>query len=178
MKAGIYARVSTKEQNIETQLLPIRDYCQRNGFEILKEYVDEGESGAKSSRPELDSLLTDVRERRFDTVICYKLDRLGRSLSNLLQLLQEFKNRGIRLISVVDGLDTANDNPMSRAFWQLLGVFAELEREMIVARVNDGLDRAKKNGKRLGRPSGSKDRKRRRLSGYHVRWAKEKGERK
>jgi DNA invertase Pin-like site-specific DNA recombinase len=178
MKVGIYARVSTKDQNTETQLMPIRDYCQRNEFEVLREYVDEGESGSKSSRPELNNLLNDMRERKFDTVVCYKLDRLGRSLSNLLHLLQEFKNRGIRLISVVDGLDTANDNPMSRAFWQLLGVFAELEREMIVARVNDGLDRAKKNGKSLGRPAGAKDKKRRRLSGYHVRWAKEKGEKK
>jgi DNA invertase Pin-like site-specific DNA recombinase len=138
--------------------------------------VDEGESGSKSSRPELNNLLNDMRERKFDTVVCYKLDRLGRSLSNLLNLLQEFKNRGIRLISVVDGLDTNNDNPMSRAFWQLLGVFAELERGITVSRVNDGLYRAKMNGKKLGRPTGAKDKKRRRLSGYHVRWAKEKGD--
>ena len=79
---------------------------------------------------------------------------------------------------MVDGLDTANDNPMSRAFWQLLGVFSELEREMIVARVNDGLERARKNGARLGRPAGSKDKKRRRLSGYNLRWSKERGEKK
>ena len=170
MKVGVYARVSTKDQNIETQLLPIKEYCQRNGFGVFKEYTDVGESGAKCSRPQLDALLSGMRAREFDTIICYKLDRLGRSLSNLLQLLQEFKNRSIRLISVVDGLDTANDNPMSRAFWQLLGVFAELEREMIVARVNDGLRRARSNGKTLGRPAGSKDKKRRRRSGYQLRW--------
>jgi DNA invertase Pin-like site-specific DNA recombinase len=117
-------------------------------------------------------MLSDIRLGKFDTIICYKLDRLGRSLSNLIQLLQEFKNRGIRLISVQDGIDTKNDNPMSKAFWQLLGVFAELEREMIVSRVNDGLARARKNGKQLGRPFGSKDKKVRRKSGYHLRWTK------
>ena len=172
---GLYARVSTREQSIETQLMAIKDYCERNSLEIYKEYSDEGISGTKRSRPQLDALLSDMRDRRFEVVVCYKLDRLGRSLSNLLQLLQEFKNRGIRLISVTDGLDTANDNPMSRAFWQLLGVFAELEREMIVGRVKDGLDRARKNGKSLGRPQGSTDKKARRKSGYHLRWAKKKG---
>ncbi len=167
---GVYARVSTKEQSVETQLMAIKDYCERNSLEVYKEYSDEGISGTKSSRPQLDALLHDMRARKFDTIVCYKLDRLGRSLSNLLQLLQEFKNRGIRLISVTDGLDTSNDNPMSRAFWQLLGVFAELEREIIVARVNDGLARAKKNGKQLGRPTGSRDKRARRKSGYHLRW--------
>jgi DNA invertase Pin-like site-specific DNA recombinase len=172
MKTAIYARVSTKEQSVETQLLAIKNYCQRNDFTISEEYSDEGISGTKSSRPRLNAMLSDIRLGKFDTIICYKLDRLGRSLSNLIQLLQEFKNRGIRLISVQDGIDTKNDNPMSKAFWQLLGVFAELEREMIVSRVNDGLARARKNGKQLGRPFGSKDKKVRRKSGYHLRWTK------
>lgn len=171
MKSGIYGRVSTKEQNLETQLTPVRDYCLRNNLEIIGEYLERGISGAKSSRPQLDLLLQDMREGKFKCIVVYKLDRLGRSLSHLLQLLQEFKNKRIRLVSVVDGVDTDNDSPMNRAFWQLLGIFAELEREMIVARVNDGLQVAKKNGTRLGRPAGSRDKRKRSRSGYLLRYA-------
>lgn len=171
MKIAIYARISTSFQNIETQLNPIRDYCNRNGLEVVTEYLEEGISGTKATRPQLDRLLQDMRDRRFDGIVVYKLDRLGRSLKHLLDLLSEFKNKGIRLVSVVDGIDTANDSPMNRAFWQMLGVFAELEREIIVSRVNDGLRNAEKNGVVLGRRKGSKDKKRRRKSGYLLRYA-------
>lgn len=171
MRSAIYARVSTKEQSVETQLLPVREYCLRNAFEVTAEYKDEGVSGAKGSRPQLDLMLRDMRKGKFETIIVYKLDRLGRSLSHLLNLLSEFRNRKIRLISVSDNLDTVNDNPMSRAFWQLLGVFAEFERELIRERVQAGLERAKKEGKRLGRPKGAKDSRKRSVSGYVLRYA-------
>jgi putative DNA-invertase from lambdoid prophage Rac len=171
MKAAIYARVSTKEQSVESQLLPVRDYCLRNNFSVHTEYKDEGVSGAKDSRPELDRMLRDMRKGEFEAVMVYKLDRLGRSLSHLLVLLSEFRNRKIRLISVSDNLDTVNDNPMSRAFWQLLGVFAEFERELIKERVQAGLERAKKEGKVLGRPKGVKDSRKRSVSGYVLRYA-------
>lgn len=185
MKVAIYARVSTKEQNLEMQLNPIKDYCSRNGLEVVAEYLEEGISGAKATRPQLDRMLQDMRDRKFDGIVVYKLDRLGRSLKHLLDLLSEFKNKGIRLVSVVDGIDTTNDSPMNKAFWQMLGVFAELEREIIVARVNDGIACRKKQikekgafiaksgmeRKKLGRPKGSKDKKYRRLSGYRLRYA-------
>lgn len=172
MKVAAYFRVSDKaKQNKEMQESPVTDYCLRNGLEIVATYSDEGVSGTKTTRPQLDRMLQDMRDRKFDGIVLYKLDRLGRSLKHLLDLLSEFKNKGIRLVSVVDGIDTANDSPMNRAFWQMLGVFAELEREIIVARVNDGLACAKKKGKILGRPHGSKDGKVRRKSGYLLRYA-------
>lgn len=172
MKTALYGRVSTKDQNVETQKLVMKEYCLKNGFEIISEYTDEGISGAKGSRPQLDLMLSDMRQGKFDIILTYKLDRLGRSLKNLIDLLCEFKNRRVRLISIMDNLDTANDNPMTRAFWQLLGVFAELEREIIRSRVISGLERARAEGKQLGRRLGSKDKKIRRKSGYYLRYAK------
>ena len=167
---ALYGRVSTQGQNIETQLREARDYCQRNGIVEYKTYADVA-SGATSSRPQLDAMLTDLRAGRIKTIVVYKLDRLGRSLTNLLDLLAEFRNRKIRLISISDGLDTSNDNPMNRAFFRLLGVFGELEREIIRERVMSGLERAKAAGKKLGRPAGSKDKSSRSVSGYHLRYA-------
>ena len=167
---ALYSRVSTQGQNIETQLRELREYCARSNIGQYKIHADVA-SGATSSRPQLDAMLTDLRAGRIKTIIVYKLDRLGRSLTNLLDLLAEFRNRKIRLISISDGLDSENDNPMSRAFWRLLGVFAELEREIIRERVMSGLERAKPNGKRLGRPAGSKDKGKRSVSGYHLRYA-------
>ena len=135
---------------------PANGCCSRSNVGQYKIYADVA-SGATSSRPQLDTMLTDLRAGQIKTIIVYKLDRLGRSLTNLLDLLAEFRNRKIRLISVSDGLDTQTDNPMVRAFWRLLGVFAELEREIIWERVMSGLERAKAAGKKLGRPAGSKD---------------------
>jgi DNA invertase Pin-like site-specific DNA recombinase len=168
---ALYGRVSTQGQNIETQLREAREYCVRNGVLQYKEYADVGISGAVASRPLLDSMLTDLRAGRIKTIIVYKLDRLGRSLKNLLDLLAEFKNRNIRLISIADGLDTANNNAMNRAFWQMLAVFAELERSVIVDRIMSGLERAKSQGKKLGRPAGSKDKGQRSRSGYFLRYS-------
>lgn len=170
-EVAIYGRVSTTSQQIDTQLRETRDYCRRNGVEHYKTYADIGISGSTASRPQLDALLTDLRAGRIKTIVVYKLDRLGRSLTNLLDLLAEFRNRKVRLISISDGLDSQTDNPMSRAFWRLLGVFAELEREIIRERVISGLARARASGKKLGRPAGARDRGKRSVSGYHMRYA-------
>jgi DNA invertase Pin-like site-specific DNA recombinase len=170
-EVAIYGRVSTQGQNIETQLREAREYCVRNGVATHKTYADVGISGTKASRPQLDAMLTDLRAGRIKTIVVYKLDRLGRSLTNLLDLLAEFRNRKVRLISISDGLDSETDNPMSRAFWKLLGIFAELEREIIRERVMSGLERARAQGKKLGRPAGSKDKGKRSVSGYHLRYA-------
>jgi DNA invertase Pin-like site-specific DNA recombinase len=174
MKTALYGRISTKDQNVETQKLVMKEYCLKNNFETIGEYIDEGISGAQGSRPQLDLMLADMRQGKFDVILTYKLDRLGRSLKNLIDLLCEFKNRRVRLISIMDNLDTANDNPMTKAFWQLLGVFAELEREIIRSRVMSGLERAKAEGKILGRKFGSKDKKQRRKSGYYLRYVGKK----
>lgn len=168
---AVYGRISTVNQNIETQLRETQDYCQRNGIVEYKTYADVGISGTTASRPQLDALLSDLRAGKIRVIVIFRLDRLGRSLTNLLDLLAEFRNRKVRLISISDGLDTQTDNPMARAFWKLLGVFAELEREIIRERVISGLARAKSQGKKLGRPAGSKDKGQRSVSGYHLRYA-------
>lgn len=170
-KTAVYLRVSTKEQNVDTQRQMIMQYCKRNDFEIQKEYTDVGVSGTKDSRPSLDNMLQDLRHGEIKTIIIFKLDRLGRSLRHLIDILGEFKNKGIRLISINDNIDSINDSPVNKAFWQLLGVFSELEREIIVDRVRSGLARVRAEGKKLGRPKGSKDRRKRTISGYQLRYA-------
>lgn len=170
VKVGVYMRVSTKEQDVGSQRVVIDEYCLRNQLDIYKVYSDHGVSGLKDSRPQLNDLLMDMRRNNFDAVVVYKLDRLGRSLKNLINLLGEFKNKGIRLISISDNLDTANDNPMNTAFFQLLAIFSELERSLICERVKCGLQRVRNEGRILGRPSGSKDKRKRSISGYLLRY--------
>lgn len=165
----LYARTSMSDQNTETQLMALRDYCNRMGSEITDVYQDNGFSGKTDKRPEFERLLGDIRASRVDCVLVYKLDRIGRSLKHLLNLFEEFKNLGVEFISLTQNINT--NTPEGKMFWQMLGVFAEYEREMIVARTKSGLERARKQGKTLGRPKGSKDTKRRRKSGYLRRWS-------
>ena len=169
MKVGLYARVSTSDQNIETQLTMLRDYCARMCYEAAGEYVDSGFSGKDDRRPEFERLLADMRQGRVGAVVVYKLDRIGRSLKHLLNLFEEFKTRGVGFVSLSQNIDT--NTPEGRMFLQMLMVLAQYERELIVARTMAGLDRARGQGKRLGRPQGSKDHAPRRRSGYHLRWA-------
>ena len=168
-KISIYARVSTEEQNVDTQLMALREHCQRMNYHIVDEYTDIGFSGKGINRPEFERLLVDMRAGRVSCILVYKLDRIGRSLQHLLNLFEEFKNRGIEFISLTQNISTVS--PEGKMFWQLLGVFAEYEREMIVSRTKAGLARARKQGKTLGRPAGKKDSRPRRRSGYISRWA-------
>lgn len=170
MKAGIYYRVSTTEQEIGMQEKAIKDFCEREGIEIYKEYSDVGVSGKKESRPQFDLLLKDMRAKLFDCVVCYKLDRIGRSISHLLKLFEEFNSKNIKFISVSQAINTTT--PEGRMFLHMLMVLAEYERELTISRINAGLKRAKAEGKTLGRPFGSKDKKRRIKSGYYLRWKK------
>ena len=142
LKIGIYARCSTNEQNIETQLTALRDYCQRNNWNVFKEYADIGESGIKESRPAFDKMLADMRDGKINCVLVYKLDRIGRSLRHLLNLFAEFQNQGIEFVSMTQNINTST--PEGKMFLRMLMVLAEYEREMIVARVNSGLRRALK----------------------------------
>jgi len=169
MKVAIYARVSTLDQNVETQLTVLRDYCARMSYEVAREYVDSGFSGKDDRRPEFEHLLADLRQGKLNAVVVYKLDRIGRSLKHLLNLFEEFKTRGIGFVSLSQNIDT--NTPEGRMFLQMLMVLAQYERELIVARTLAGLERARRQGKRLGRPRGSKDHAPRRRSGYHLRWA-------
>jgi len=168
----LYARTSTADQTTETQLVALKDYCSRMEYTIKDEYCDSGFSGKDEKRPEFERLLTDIRGNKVSCVVVYKLDRIGRSLQHLLNLFEEFKNQGVEFISVTQNINT--QTPEGKMFWQMLGVFAEYERELIVSRTMAGLHRAVRQGKVLGRPKGSKDSRRRKLSGYHLRSAKTK----
>ena len=155
MNAGVYYRVSTNEQSTGMQEKAIQDYCERENILITKEYSDIGESGSKESRPQFDKLIQDMRNKSFDTIIVYKLDRIGRSLSHLVKLFEEFKKRKINFISITQAINTTT--PEGRMFLHILMVLAEYERELTIVRIHSGLARARAKGKKLGRPKGSKD---------------------
>lgn len=152
MTAALYARVSTADQNCEMQLRELREYCQRRCWDVAAEYVDNGWSGAKASRPQLDRLMADGRRRRFDAVLVWKLDRWGRSLAHLVDSVQEISALGIRFIAITQSIDTDEGNPMARLLMHLMGSFAEFEREMIRERTVSGVRAARARGKVLGRP--------------------------
>ena len=152
MRAALYARVSTNGhgQTVEPQLLELREYCERRGWQIVGEYLDEGISGAKDSRPELNRLMADAHKRRFDAVIVWKFDRFARSVSHLLRALETFNALGIAFVSLSEQIDTTT--PTGRMIFTVLGAVAELERSLIAERVRAGLRNARAKGKRLGRP--------------------------
>ena len=149
MRAAIYARVSTLEQEPENQLAELRRYCELRGWE-LREYVDRGVSGSKDRRPALDELLRDAKRRRFDVLVCWRLDRLGRNLKHLVTLLEELQSLGVAFVSLGEGIDCTT--PAGRLQLHVLAALAEFERERIRERVVAGLRRAKADGVRIGRP--------------------------
>jgi len=172
MKVALYVRNSINEerQNPQTQINPLVLKCEREGwtYEIFQEFA----SGSKESRPELDKMLKRIRDKGFNAVLVWRLDRLGRSLKHLLQLIEEFRKKGVAFISLTEGFDTST--PQGELFFHIAGAFAQFERRLIQERINAGLDRARVEGKKLGRPKGSRDTKRRRKSGYYLRWNKTK----
>jgi DNA invertase Pin-like site-specific DNA recombinase len=168
---AIYARVSKRDQHPENQLLELRAYAKRQKYKVFKEYVDRM-CGALDSRPKLNDLLEDARHGKFDMIINWKIDRFGRSLQHLLQMLEEMQKRKIDLVFTTQNIDTSTAN--GKLFFQIFGAFAEFEREMIRERIFLGLERARGQGKHCGRPAGSKDKKPRRKSGYNLRWAGKK----
>ena len=152
MKVAIYVRVSTNEQTTENQVRELTAWADRAGHEIVAIYDDNGISGAKGReyRVEFDKLLKGAVRREFDLVAAWSVDRLGRSLQDLIAFLQELHGSGVDLYLHQQALDTTT--PSGRAMFQMMGVFAEFERSMISERVKSGLARAKSNGKTLGRP--------------------------
>jgi putative DNA-invertase from lambdoid prophage Rac len=152
MTTAIYARVSTQDQTCESQLRELREYAARRGWSIACEYVDTGWSGAKASRPQLDRLMRDAAQRKFDFVLVWKIDRFGRSVLHLNQQLAALNSYGVRFIATSQSLDTDQSNPTSRLLLQILASVAEFEREMIRERTLIGLRVAKANGKHVGRP--------------------------
>lgn len=150
-RIAIYLRVSTSKQDTANQLRELKAVARRSGWEIVRTYEDAGISGAKGreGRPGLDAMLKGVNAREFDMVATWSVDRLGRSLTDLLSILQCLRDKGVDLFLHQQGLDTSTT--AGRAMFQMLGVFAEFERGIIRERVNAGLARARANGVKLGR---------------------------
>ena len=149
MRAAIYARVSTFDQEPENQLQEVRRYVEARGW-IGTEFVDRGVSGAKDKRPALDAMLTDAKRRRFDVLVCWRLDRLGRNLRHLVTLLEDLHSTGVAFVSLGEGIDCTT--PAGKLQLHILAALAEFERERIRERVLAGLQRARAQGKKLGRP--------------------------
>jgi DNA invertase Pin-like site-specific DNA recombinase len=159
-RVALYARVSTlnHNQDPELQLVELREYATRRGWEIAEIYTDNGVSGSKDSRPALNRMMADAGQRKFDTVLVWKLDRFGRSLRHLINALAELEARGIAFVSLRDNLDLGT--PSGRLMFQIIGAMAEFERALIQERVKAGLRHARSKGKRLGRPTIVVDRSR------------------
>lgn len=151
-RAAIYARVSTDGQTTQNQLLELRTVAERGGWTVVAEFVDNGVSGAngRDRRPQFDALLKAGVRREFDVVMAWSVDRLGRSLQHLVAFLDELHATGVDLYLHQQGIDTTT--PAGKAMFQMCGVFAEFERAMIQERVKAGLQRARAQGRVLGRP--------------------------
>src|SRR5712691_8550506 len=146
-RAAVYARVSTHDQTTENQLLELPRYCEARGW-TATEYVDTI-SGAKDKRPGLDALMTAAKRRQFDTLLVWRLDRLGRNLHHLVTCIEELAALGIAFVSLNEGIDT--DTPTGRLQLHLLAAIAQFERDRIRERVHAGLARARRQGQKLGR---------------------------
>jgi DNA invertase Pin-like site-specific DNA recombinase len=149
---AVYVRVSQLDQSPENQLNELRRYVAARGWEST-EFIEHGVSGAKDKRPELDRMLSAVRRKRFDAVVAWKLDRLGRSMRHLILLLDELRALEVGLVTLGEGLDTTT--PAGRMAFGIFASVAEFERERLRERTLLGLDRARAQGKRLGRPVNS-----------------------
>jgi DNA invertase Pin-like site-specific DNA recombinase len=151
-RAAIYVRVSTDKQTVENQIRELRQIAERRGWQVVAEYHDAGISGSKGrdGRPGLDTMLKDAQRRRFDVVMAWAIDRLGRSLIDLLGTIQALEACGVDLYLDQQSIDTTT--PAGKLMFQVCGAFGEFERSMIRQRINAGLKRAVAQGKELGRP--------------------------
>lgn len=151
LRAAIYTRVSTNDQNPEMQRDELLEYIRRRGWILYKEYCDKGISGIKENRPALDALLNDCRHGRIDLVCVWKFDRFCRSLRQLLTALELFRALKISFVSCTEAIDTSL--PHGEMLFQIIGAIAQWERSLIAERVRAGIEHARKQGKRLGRPA-------------------------
>lgn len=151
MNTAVYVRVSTEGQRTDSQEHELKRYSRQRGWKDLTYYVDKI-SGAKTTRPQLDHLMQDIRAGKVERLIVYKLDRLGRSLTHLALILDELNRLKVPLIASSQGIDTSDDNPAGRLQLGVLMAVAEFERGIIKERVNAGLAAARQRGVQLGRP--------------------------
>jgi DNA invertase Pin-like site-specific DNA recombinase len=153
-RVALYARVSTDQQSVRQQLDQLREVCARAGWQVAEEFVDQGISGVKgrAGRPAFDRMLKAATRREFHLVAAWSVDRLGRSLQDLVAFLSELQGAGVGLYLHQQALDSST--PAGRALFQMAGVFAEFERSLIQERVRAGLQRAKRHGTKSGKPIG------------------------
>ena len=156
-RVAIYARVSTDKQTCENQLIELRAVAERSGYTIVQEFVDSGISGAKgrADRPALDAMMKAASQRKFDLILVWSIDRLGRSLQNLVELLNDLQSMRVDLMFLQQGMDTSTSS--GRMMFSIFGALAEFERNLIRERVMAGQQRAKAAGVKLGRPSKMND---------------------
>jgi len=152
-KVCLYVRVSTQTQTTENQIQALREVAERSGYKIVKIYSDEGISGSKGreDRPALNQMMKDAVNRQFEMVMCWSIDRLGRSITNLIEIMNELNELKIDMFFSQQSIDTQTSS--GRMIFGIFSSLASFEREMIRERVMAGLDRARKNGVKLGRPS-------------------------
>jgi DNA invertase Pin-like site-specific DNA recombinase len=148
-KCALYARVSTADQHVKTQLYDLRLFAEQRGYEVVCEYTDVGVSGTKARRPGLDLMMKDARKHKFNVVLVAAFDRMARSTKHFLQTIDELDDLGIEFISRRENIDTSG--AMGRMFLTVLGAISELERSMIVERIKAGMRRRKLEGFKLGR---------------------------
>jgi len=149
MKVAIYTRVSKEELNPKNQEIVLKDFCKKRGYTIYGIYEDEI-SGAKLERPALKQLMEDAKQKKFDAVVFWSIDRLARSVLDLWRIADFFRQQGIQLICVSQDIDTTT--PTGKFLFTILGAVAEFEKDIISQRTKLGILRAKKEGKKIGRP--------------------------
>ena len=166
-KVCLYCRVSTLNQTSENQLRELRAVAERMGYEIVSEFIDNGISGAKSrkDRPALDEMMKMATKRQFEMVMCWSIDRLGRSLQHLVEILNELQAMKIDLFFMQQGMDTTT--PSGRMIFSVFGAIGEFERNLIRERVISGQQRAKASGVHIGRPTKMNDGMRSAIQAMH-----------
>ena len=156
-RVAIYARVSTDKQQTSNQVLVLKEIAERSGYNIIQIYEDKGISGSKGreDRPALNQMMKDATHRKFDMVMCWSIDRLGRSISHLIEIMNELNELKIDMFFSQQSIDTTQSS--GRMLFSIMGAIGEFEKSLIKERVLAGLDRARKNGTKLGRPSNMTD---------------------
>jgi DNA invertase Pin-like site-specific DNA recombinase len=153
INVAVYLRCSTEGQDTTNQVIPLREYANRMNYRIVNEYCDHGISGSKSrnDRPALNEMMKDAVKGKFSKILVYSIDRLGRNISHLIEILDDLGNMKINLFFLSQGIDTETHH--GKMVFQLMGILAQWERELIKERINVGISRAKSQGKHCGRPT-------------------------
>ena len=169
MTVAIYCRVSTEKQELEQQINACIKFCEYKGYKY--EVFSDVMTGKHLDRPAFIEMLKRIRKFEFEYLILFRFDRLGRNAREVVTLLEEFENKGIKVISINENIDTSS--PIGKAIRDIILRLAQLERENISLATRQRLEAMKESGKKIGRPVGSKDKGERKKEGYLKRWQKE-----